>query len=46
MVNQQRIANGLLIVLVFLSILHQPAAAVTIDTVPVGNSGNSADTTG
>ena len=35
--------NAALIVLVTLSILHRPAAAVTIDMVPVGNPGNAND---
>ncbi len=43
MVNQQRITAGLLLVLVMLSILHQPAGAVTINTVPVGNPGNAGE---
>jgi formylglycine-generating enzyme required for sulfatase activity len=43
MVNQQRNTSGL-IVLVILSILHQSAAAVTIDMVLVGNPGNAPDT--
>jgi hypothetical protein len=55
MINQQRIATGLLIVLVTLSILDQSAAADTfgsgantfdIEFVSIGNPGNAADTTG
>jgi formylglycine-generating enzyme required for sulfatase activity len=44
MVHQQRNTAALLIVFVILSILHQSAAAVTIDMVTVGNPGNSPDT--